>query len=213
MKLDTEAVKIGQHFGRWTVISLAEKDHNGTICYNCLCECGTNKIVRKDGLKGGRSQSCGCLEKDIKRDMKTTHNLSRTKIYQTWQSMKDRCSNPHHLAYKYYGGRGITVCERWKNSFVDFLEDVGDKPSPKHSIDRIDNNGNYEPGNVKWSTRTEQQNNSRSSVFITFNDISDTISGWARRTGISRNAINGRIIHGWPIEKALTEPLTPSRWS
>tara|TARA_R110000868_G_scaffold13848_3_gene64357 strand:- start:8415 stop:8933 length:519 start_codon:yes stop_codon:yes gene_type:complete len=155
----------GIRFGRLLAISLAGRD-NGNQCYwNCICDCGNNIKTRATCLRSGDTQSCGCLRNERIRKALNKHgessSIKKTTEYISWFGMKQRCYNTNFRQYKDYGGRGIKVCERWKESFVNFLEDMGRKPSPQHSLDRINNDGNYEPSNCRWATRSEQQNNKR----------------------------------------------------
>lgn len=157
----------GQKFGRLTVLKFSHTD--GHRFSSCLCDCGETKTVRNSGLLSGNTRSCGCLQLEIAaaniKKLKTTHGMTETVEYYTWGSMKDRCYNKKNKAFRYYGGRGIKVCKRWISSFENFFADMGLRPSPKHSIDRINNNENYSPKNCKWSTMTEQVSNRR--VFAT----------------------------------------------
>ena len=137
------------------------------------------------------------------------HGLSRTKEYEAWQCAKKRCFNPKDKFFHRYGGRGITMCEKWKNSFLIFLKDMGKAPSSKHCLDRIDNDRNYEPGNVRWATQKEQANN-RTGIRlhkITFNGITRNITEWNKFLGFSHGVVNRRIgVYGWSVEEALTRP-------
>lgn len=135
-----------------------------------------------------------------------THGLTKTPEFVTWQSMLDRCYNKNNIAYGRYAGKGITVCDRWRKSFVNFLEDMGPRPSIKHSIDRIDNNGIYEPGNCRWATMSEQNNNTSICIILTYNGQSMTISQWSEVTKITRKAIYSRFRNNWPISRILTTP-------
>lgn len=155
----------GNIYGRLTVIREVEPHikPSGQIArkWLCKCECGVIKKIVGDSLRKGVAQSCGCYNKEKAIQRKTTHGLTKTKEYRAWQNMKKRCLNPSALKYADYGGRGITVCDEWIDSFEQFLLDVGLAPSPTHSIDRIDANGNYEPSNVRWATKTVQAINQR----------------------------------------------------
>jgi|SRR5699024_2311953 len=149
----------GQKFGRWQVIRRGENQDNRVAWY-CKCDCGNTGTVDTRRLVKGRSKSCGCLAREV--NTKHGHNTTEgsSSEYNSWHQMKQRCLNPNDKRYHDYGGRGIKVCERWMD-FNNFLEDMGKKPSPNHSIDRIDNNGDYEPSNCKWSDDYEQQRNIR----------------------------------------------------
>ena len=130
----------------------------------------------------------------------------RAPLHAMWTSMVSRCHDEHHASFAGYGARGIAVCLRWRESFEAFIEDLPDRPSPKHSLDRIDNNGNYEPSNVRWATWTEQARNKRTNHMVTIGDRTLTISGWAEVTGVSRYVIAGRLRDGWPPEAAVSMP-------
>lgn len=146
---------LGQVFGRLTVISRSNNDKWNNAKWLCRCECGNEKIISGQLLRNGEARSCGCI--------KRKHGQSNTPTYRSWMRMRERCCRPGDKRYKDYGGRGIIVCDRWRNSFENFFADMGERPSSKHSIDRIDVNGNYEPGNCRWSTTVEQRHNRRDS--------------------------------------------------
>ena len=160
----------GQRFGRLLVVCRAsnhtQPNGNRIARFMCRCDCGNEVIVRAIHLRSGASKSCGCLWNEFSESLRT-HGDScgdkQTPEYRCWADMKDRCNNPNTKAYRHYGGRGITVCDRWMQSYGDFLADVGRRPSSAYSIDRINNDGNYEPGNVRWATREEQTKNKRRS--------------------------------------------------
>jgi hypothetical protein len=149
----------GQRFGRWQVVRRGENKDN-RVAWDCICDCGNTGTVDTRRLVKGRSKSCGCLNREV--NTKHGHNPNRgsSSEYNSWHQMKQRCLNPNDKRYADYGGRGIKICERWLD-FNNFLEDMGKKPTPKHSIDRIDVDGDYEPSNCKWSDDYEQQRNIR----------------------------------------------------
>ena len=156
----------GQRFGRLVVQRDVGRTLKNNALWECLCDCGSTTITTTGKLKSGHTASCGCrqLESNLKHGETHTHGASPE--WRSWRAMRNRCTrNPKRREYKYYAARGITVCERWEgiDGFQHFLEDMGRMPGPGYSIDRIDNDGNYEPGNCKWSTRSEQMKNARRS--------------------------------------------------
>jgi hypothetical protein len=153
----------GQRFGRWTVLALhPQRAHSGRqAMWLCRCRCGAERILLGQSLRRGDSTSCGCFRQEVLKKRNATHRLSRTRIYRIWTNMKTRCFNPRHRSYADYGGRGITVCDRWRESFSAFYADMGDPPNRFYSLDRIDNNGNYEPDNCRWATPLMQTHNQR----------------------------------------------------
>jgi hypothetical protein len=200
--MDRKIIDIaGNVYNRLTVISYAGKNKNNQSLWNCICECGTEKITVGYALKSGNTKSCGCydIEKVRERFTKHGHNRGKGKTsseYRSWQGMKERCTNPNLKQYSDYGGRGITVCDRWLNSFENFLEDMGMKPSKNHSIDRIDNNLGYSKENCRWATRTEQANNRRersNSRYLTCNGITKPMPYWVKEWGISENVLRYNI--------------------
>ena len=204
----------GTRFGLLTIISQAEtrKTSNGTARYYlCKCDCGAMKTISSCSLRAGLSKSCGCLRKQLASIRGTRHGDSKgggswTPEYRAWHALRGRCNNPKNPKYKDYGGRGITVCERW-DVFANFLADMGRKPSAIHSIDRIDVNGNYEPGNCRWATRKEQANNCRSNHEITFQGRTKNLTQWSEETGLPYLTLLMRIRRGWTAELALTTPV------
>lgn len=194
----------GQRFGRWTLLERAptRRAVSNHTRWWCICDCGTRRALRATILYRGRSQSCGCLVADKLRERQTTHGMFGTPLYRIWCGMLRRCRNPTDKNYPRYGGRGIKVCERWQQ-FENFYADIPPRPSPRHSLDRRDNNGHYEPNNVRWATPQEQQNNLRSNRRITFGGETLTGAQWARRLGISKNRFYERLRLGWSVEEAI----------
>lgn len=184
----------GQRFGSLAVVSRAESDSRRERRWVCICDCGTTSVVPSSSLRLGRTKSCGCGKG------KTIHGYARDSIpsreYRTWQSMKQRCLNQRCREYKYYGGRGITICDRWLH-FENFLADMAPRPQGT-DLDRVDNDGNYEPGNCRWASRTTQMLNTRRNFLVTFCGETMPLSVAAARAGIARNTIQNRMKRGWP---------------
>lgn len=201
---------LGQTFGRLTVTKFLGRyaNHNGII-WECQCACGTVCRVPTSSLTVGGQKSCGCWRKESFIKRFTTHGMTGSTEYNAWLSMWARCTNPKLSEWHRYGGRGITVCERWKD-FASFLEDMGLKPSPKHSLDRWPNrDGNYEPSNCRWATQQQQMRNYKFNNRIAFNGETLCVCEWAERTGIKASTILRRLDRGWTVEQALTTPLIP----
>lgn len=195
----------GRTFGRWTVLEFSHR--NGVLMlWKCRCECGTERPVTAGSLTNGSSSSCGCFQREDLSARATSHGHSRTPIYSAWRSMVKRCHDPRSGEYPRYGARGISVCEPWRESFEAFLNDMGERPFDGASIDRIDNDGNYEPGNCRWATMMEQGQNRRNSQLVTLDGVTRTISEWTRIQGIPDSTLRYRVRRGWPIEQALTTP-------
>jgi hypothetical protein len=203
----------GQRFGRWTVVGYSHKAREpyGGLAHfwMCKCDCGSERPVRQNNLLSGKSQSCPCVKIDKIRARSTIHGKAmRGKthpVYRSWQSIMKRCYDPKQRGFKYWGGRGITVCERWKTS-TGFIDDMLPIWKPGTSIDRIDNNGNYEPGNVRWANKQEQNSNTRRNRRIEFNGETKTIKQWSETIGGSASLVSDRLKWGWTIEEALTTP-------
>lgn len=197
----------GQRFSKLVALRRA-----ASVCRSarwvCQCDCGNEHIVRTGNLMSGAVKSCGCLNNvENKRKRCTTHGKSDTTEFTIWAQMRGRCNNPSNRAFKNYGGRGIKVCDRWDNSFSAFLEDMGTRPSLAHSLDRTDNNGNYEPGNCRWATWEQQQNNRRSNRRITYRGKTQTLMEATRSLGVRYDTVLLRIQKGWDVTDALETPI------
>lgn len=155
----------GRRFGRLIVIRFAGSNKWRQSTWLCKCKCGSTTVVSKSNLLSGRHRSCGCLLRESVGKRARTHGMSTTCEYRAWARMKDRCYNPRNKAYKYYGKRGITVCKRWLRSFRYFFADMGTRP-PKLTLERVNNNGNYQPNNCRWATQTDQNRNSRQCLHL-----------------------------------------------
>lgn len=197
---------IGQKFGRYTIVSRAESSY-GHIRWTCACECGKIKAVSQSDLLRGHIKSCGCYSADAARIRMTTHGMKHNKIYIVWQNMKNRCNNVNTKDWQHYGGRGITVCDRWLESFENFYSDMGDLPFPKAEIDRIDNSQGYSPTNCRWVTHKENMINTRANEIITFRGESMTMREWADRLNVKPTALAARKFLGWDTDRILSTPV------
>lgn len=187
----------GQKFGRWEVLGRAEKLH-----WICRCECGTEKPVDGGSLRRGDTKSCGCLRVGSR----TTHGLKSHPLYGVWSTMRRRCENPNTEKYRVYGGRGIKVCERWKN-FQNFYDDMSPTYVQGLQIDREDNDGDYSPDNCRWVTNRQNSRNRGNLRLLTFKGMTMCLAEWAEEVGISRGCLSLRINRrGWTVEEALTTP-------
>lgn len=192
----------GNVYGKLTVLRFAGM-YNNHARWLCRCECGREVDVRGTMLRCGNHRSCGCGHYKA-------NGLYHTPEHRAWAGMKQRCTNQNLPRYSGWGGRGITVCQRWKDSFLTFYEDMGPRPPDKDSVERIDNDGNYEPGNCKWATWLEQSRNTRRTRLITYNGETHCISEWACMLGIKPHTLAARLNrYGWSIEEAMTLPVSP----
>lgn len=194
---------IGQRFTRLTVVSRApnksEKDTNAR--WNCVCDCGNTCIAYGQDLRREKFKSCGCLQAENR----LKHGMHRTRTYRMWLGMRQRCENPKASKYENYGGRGIRVCDRWLD-FTAFYADMGEAPE-HHSLDRIDGNGNYEPGNCRWATVAQQNRNKRTNVAVTIGGSTKVMQDWCIHYGIKRKTVDRRIRDGWNVVAAITTPV------
>lgn len=203
----------GQKFNRLTVIRYVGSNYRGDAEWLCKCDCGNEIVTTGYRLRNGTTNSCGCLHKEItsKGKFHTTHGMHGSPEYSIWSDIKKRCNpkNKNNPKYRLYAGRGIKVCKRW-HRFENFLADMGVRPSPKHSIDRRNNNGDYTPDNCYWATDIEQANNKRSNVRLTWQGRTLTAAEWSREVSIPASVIRDRYKAGWHIDRILTQPLR--RW-
>ena len=194
----------GQRFGKLTAVECTKRDKHGNALWFCVCDCGNETEVIMQSLKDGRTKSCGCYNREKQTNL--IHGRSKTRIYSCWCGMKDRCYNTNKKEYKYYGGRGITVCDEWLYDFQAFYEwAVSNGYQDDLTIDRIDVNGNYTPSNCRWSSNIEQANNKRNNRYITYDGQTRTVSELARLYGIKPNTLEVRLRRGWHIEDALKQ--------
>lgn len=201
----------GRKFGRLTVIEQnPDKGIRSELIWNCLCACGNIVSVRGLNLRSGHTKSCGCLQIEATKNIEGNHNMSKSKFYRTWESMKRRCMVKTADDYDRYGGRGIKVCKRWMD-FSNFKEDLyssylvhckkyGEKET---TIDRIDNNGSYEPKNVRWATYKVQSRNKRNSRLLRYKGKLRTLAYWSERSCINYATIYDRLKRGWSVKKSL----------
>ena len=199
----------GQKFGRLTVVERSGSKKGEGVLWRCACDCGGEVETTGKKLRSGNTKSCGCIVKDIlavRNKTSARHGLTNTPTFTAWVNLRQRCLNPNHSSYSDYGGRGIKVCDRWLESFENFLADMGEKPVGM-SIERNDVDGNYEPTNCRWATSKEQGNNKRSNRFVSHEGRTQTVAQWAAEIGISRQALRHRLDSGWSEKEALTMGL------
>lgn len=208
-------IQVNDIFGRWTVKSDYITKHIGKNMHpmryrECRCECGNEKVVSELSLKNGSSLSCGCFNKEMSRIANTLHgetlNGKPTTEYTAWQAMNNRCRNPNNPRFNDYGGRGITICDQWRE-FSNFLADMGPKPTPKHQLDRIRNEEGYGPDNCRWATPAEQMVNRRNTRFVETDNGPVPLANLAKQSGIPANTLRARILKGWDLSRALSQPV------
>lgn len=200
----------GQRFGAIVVVEMAHRqirpNGRGTKLYwRCVCDCGQTTVAESSNLTNGNTSTCGC-SKYASRN--ATHGKSRTRMYAIWMHMKQRCHNPDNHAFADYGGRGITVCDEWRESFEKFAKDMGNPPSASHTLDRINNNLGYSKDNCHWATWNQQARNRRSTVIVEHNGESRSLNEWAEIVGIHRDRLYNRIFQcGWSVPRAFETPV------
>ena len=199
----------GKKYGRWTVLIHSNKKRQSWLC---RCDCGTEREVFSGDFKSGKSRSCGCIISEVTAKRNLTHGRTFSIEYECWCGIKKRCYNEKSAGFHLYGARGIKVCERWLNSFENFFADMGLKPSPDHSIERKDMNGDYSPENCCWATDLEQGKNKRNNRWLTARGETFHLSEWARKLDVSVTFILNRIKRGWTVEDAVFLPKQPPRF-
>lgn len=197
----------GQRFGRLVVLSFVGTTSDRKAKWLCQCDCGNRSVHTGKRLRTSHTQSCGCLRQEVAARKNTTHGMTHTTEYTIWAGILDRCYRKNNEAYPRYGGRGITVCDRWRESFENFYTDMGERPAREYSIDRINNDLGYSPDNCRWATGIEQCNNTRRNHILEFGGERLTVTQWARKLGIQRSTLNDRVQRGWPVEIILTTPV------
>lgn len=204
-KQDARRIDIaGQRFGMLVAVRDIGRRRSYRL-WHCACDCGASSEVPSGNLLGGHTTSCGCVKRSNLGERTRTHGMRQSTTYAVWCGMKQRCFVVHSTYYHRYGGRGITVCDRWRDSFEAFLADVGERP-PGLSLDRINNDGNYEPGNVRWATRSEQNRNTSANRWVAALGAYRTLAEWEEVSGVPEGAIRRRLAAGWSPDEAVSRP-------
>lgn len=192
----------GQRYGKLVVVEKSEsRGKHGEVLWLCRCDCGKDRLAIAGNLRAGTALSCGCNSYETRK----LHGMTKTRTFKSWDSMKQRCTNPKAPDYSRYGGRGISIYSKWIESFNNFLTDMGERPHGC-SLDRKDVNGNYDQNNCRWATRSEQQRNKTTSLIIEWNGMKKCAADWADEVKIPSKIICERLAAGWSIEDALTKP-------
>lgn len=200
---------IGRKFGKLEVVKMTEKRKRGCVVYECLCECGNKKEASSDQLMTGHTKSCGCLKRESPNHL--IHGKTNTRIHKIWVQMKQRCENPKNTAYKWYGKRGVKVCESW-HKFENFYDDVirlGYRD--QLTMDRIDNNGDYGPNNIRFVNREAQANNRRNNIYLEYKNKRISVKDLAELLGLPYTTIIQRVYFGWSIDRIVNTPLRANK--
>jgi hypothetical protein len=192
-----------QRYGKLQFLEDAGENKHRQKLWRLVCDCGKECVKVASAVRNGHTKSCGCLAHSGISNFR--HGKRRSHVYNVWCNMKARCNNQQNPAYQNYGGRGIKVSPSWQ-VFENFARDVGDPPSPKHTLDRIDNNGDYEPSNVRWASRYVQSRNNRNNVFVTIDGITKCLYDWCNEYGISAGAVYRRLSKGEDVVSSITRP-------
>ncbi|WP_303678263.1 hypothetical protein [Ralstonia mannitolilytica] len=202
----------GKRFARLVVLRRGNSNAKGKAMWVCACDCGRLTEVLGTYLRTGVTKSCGCLRGEVgraTRELRTKHGFHGTPTYASWSAMNERCRNPKVKEYPRYGGRGIGICARWSD-FANFLADMGERPTGM-TLDRIDVNGDYEPGNCRWATDLEQARNRGTNVLLTYGGREQCITAWADELGMGVTTLRARLARGWDMEKIVQTPVMPYR--
>ncbi len=197
----------GLRFGRLTVLSFCKKGNNYHTFWNCKCDCGNNVVVDGRHLRSGGTKSCGCYRNERIKKTNSTHGLRQNRIYSIWRNMLNRCKLKTNKAYTDYGARGIKVCEDWLKFEGFYNWAINNGYNEKLTIERINNNGNYEPNNCKWATMEEQGNNKRNNKIIDINGIKKTFAKWCKEYNIKEYVVRNRLKYGWATIEAFSIPV------
>ncbi len=202
-------VEVGETFGRWRVLSRSSyRDKRGKRSYFfCLCSCGTEKEVNGSSLTSGRSTSCGCYRAEVTSSRCKTHGLTGGPEWLAWNNARQRCFNQKTRNFSDYGGRGISMCPLWKNSFSAFISFMGVRPSPKHTLERKNNSGGYSPTNCVWAFKKENCRNTRANRHITYKGKTQSLAAWVEFLGLNYKTTWRRLSLGWSIEEAFREKI------
>lgn len=198
-----------EKFDGFAVLRRAENGPGSRVRWVCLCNCGKEWTAQADNLVSGNTRSCGCHRRRRTGDLFRTHGESKkTPEWSVWCDMRKRCYDRDYKQYADYGGRGITVCDRWRESYENFLTDMGRRPSPQHQLDREKNDGPYSPDNCRWVTRKEQARNKRNNRLITHGGRTQCLAAWAEEIGIGSATLGKRLKAGWDVARALSHPVS-----
>lgn len=191
---------VGQKFNKLMVLRYHSRTKHGESKWVCLCDCGKESITTTAKLRSGHAKSCGCIRSEATKKSRTTHGHfvgnKKSPEFNCWWKIKERCFNENTKAYHRYGGRGITMCERWQENFLNFFEDMGTRPSPTHSIERNENDKGYFPENCRWATPKEQSRNKRNNIHLEYDGRSMIISDWAKELGVTTSSIKWMLKNG-----------------
>ena len=199
----------GRQFGDWKVVRYAGTTKNGQAKWMCECKCGTKRAVIGSNLRNRSSRNCGCIRAEKLKNKEETHKMSKSRLYNIWKEILQRTTNEKNKNYRYYGGRGIGICNEWRENFETFAKWSNENGySPNMTIERRDNSKGYQPDNCYWATMKEQSRNKRSNHWLTYRGKTKTITDWAEDIGMKKTTLTNRINRlGWSTEKALETPV------